>query len=64
MIGVMLGPAADMHLRRALAIAEGDWTTLITRPLAATLLAGAALVLIWPAIAVRWPARAGSSRNG
>ena len=24
MIGVMLGPAADMHLRRALAISEGD----------------------------------------
>ena len=26
MIGVMLGPAADMHLRRALAVADGDWT--------------------------------------
>ncbi len=50
MIGVMLGPAADLHLRRALAIAEGNWTTLITRPLAAALLATAVLVIVGPAL--------------
>ncbi len=26
MIGFMLGPAADMHLRRALAVGDGAWT--------------------------------------
>ena len=53
MIGVMLGPAADMHLRRALAIAEGDWTVLLTRPLSAALLATAVLVIVGPALTRR-----------
>ena len=50
MIGVMLGPAADMHLRRALAISEGDWSVFLTRPIAAGLLATALLVLAGPAL--------------
>jgi putative tricarboxylic transport membrane protein len=59
MIGVMLGPAADMHLRRALAIAEGHWSALVTRPLSAALLATAVLVLLGPALADAWRARGG-----
>jgi putative tricarboxylic transport membrane protein len=39
MIGLILGPAAEQHLRRALAISEGDWSVFVTRPLSATLLA-------------------------
>ncbi len=50
MIGVMLGPAADMHLRRALAIAEGNWSALLTRPLSAILLATAVTVLVGPVL--------------
>ena len=42
MIGLMLGPAAEQHLRRALAISQGDWTVFLTRPLSAALLAIAA----------------------
>ncbi len=50
MIGVMLGPAADMHLRRALAVAEGDWSALVARPLAGGLLLITALVLVGPTL--------------
>ncbi len=57
MIGVILGPAADQQLRRALAIAEGDWSVLVTRPIAATLLAFAAVAALWPVIAARLPFR-------
>ncbi len=38
MIGLILGPAAEQHLRRALSISQGDWTVLLTRPLSAALL--------------------------
>ena len=38
MIGLILGPAAEQHLRRALSISQGDWTVFATRPVAATLL--------------------------
>ena len=44
MIGLILGPAAEQHLRRALSISQGDWTVFATRPLSAVLLAIAALV--------------------
>jgi putative tricarboxylic transport membrane protein len=47
MIGLILGPAAEQHLRRALAISQGDWTVMLTRPLSLTLLAIAALLLAW-----------------
>ena len=47
MIGLILGPAAEQHLRRALAISQGDWTTFLTHPLAAGLLAGSALIAGW-----------------
>lgn len=38
MIGLILGPAAEQHLRRALSISQGDWAVFITRPLSAALL--------------------------
>ena len=50
MIGLILGPAAEQHLRRALAISQGDWTVLLTRPLSAMLLAVAAALAIWGAM--------------
>jgi putative tricarboxylic transport membrane protein len=59
MIGLILGPAADQHLRRALSISQGDWSVFVTRPLAALLLALAAVVALWgwrrrgPAVARR-----------
>jgi len=47
-VGLILGPMAEQQLRRALSIAQGDWTTLFSTPLSAGLLTVAALALIVP----------------
>jgi putative tricarboxylic transport membrane protein len=52
-VGLILGPMAEAQLRRALSIAQGDWTTLVSTPLAAGLLIVAFLALIVPAL-LRW----------
>nr|WP_010397769.1 tripartite tricarboxylate transporter permease [Paracoccus sp. TRP] len=49
-VGLILGPMAEQQLRRALSISQGDWLYLIQSPIAATLLAIAALALIVPLI--------------
>ncbi|MTH76403.1 tripartite tricarboxylate transporter permease [Paracoccus aestuariivivens] len=49
-VGLILGPMAEQQLRRALAISQGDWTTLVHSPIAAVLLGIAALALIVPLI--------------
>src|SRR6185503_13706991 len=49
-LGVILGPIAEQQLRRALAISEGDVSVLFTRPLSASLLALALLVLVIPMV--------------
>ncbi len=49
-VGLILGPMAEQQLRRALSISQGDWTTLVQSPIAATLLGIAALALIVPLI--------------
>jgi len=50
LIGLILGPMAEKQLRQALAIAQGDPTVLVSSPLAASLLALAAVALLLPAI--------------
>jgi putative tricarboxylic transport membrane protein len=47
MIGLILGPAAEQHLRRSLAISQNDPTVFFTRPIAAGLLVAAAAVVVW-----------------
>jgi putative tricarboxylic transport membrane protein len=47
-IGMILGPMAENAMRQALTISQGDWTTFITRPASATLLAVAVLALAGP----------------
>src|SRR5687768_5124832 len=47
-LGLILGPMAEQHFRRAVAIAEGDYTVFLTRPLSASLLLAALLVLLAP----------------
>ena len=47
MIGLILGPAAEQHLRRALAISQGDWSVFLTRPLSAALLIISTLIIVW-----------------
>jgi putative tricarboxylic transport membrane protein len=47
-VGVILGPVAEDHFRRALQIAQGNYATFFTRPISATILALAALALVLP----------------
>ncbi len=49
-VGLILGPLAEQHLRRALAISQGDITTLFQSPIAAVLLILAAVALVLPLI--------------
>ncbi|WP_235019290.1 hypothetical protein [Tabrizicola flagellatus] len=49
-VGLILGPMAEQQLRRALAIAQGDWSTLVSTPLSATLLGISAVFLVVPAL--------------
>ncbi len=49
-VGLILGPMAEQQLRRALAIAQGDWTTLVQSPIAAILLLLATAALVLPII--------------
>lgn len=44
-LGFVLGPWIEAHLRRALLLARGDWSVFVTRPVSATLL-GVAVVLL------------------
>ena len=46
LLGLILGPMMEEHLRRALLIARGDWTVFVSRPLSASLLAVAVVLLI------------------
>ncbi|HZI79614.1 MAG TPA: tripartite tricarboxylate transporter permease [Vicinamibacterales bacterium] len=49
-LGLVLGPLAELQFRRALAISEGDPSVFVTRPLCAALLAASAVALILPVV--------------
>jgi putative tricarboxylic transport membrane protein len=46
LLGFVLGKLMEEYLRRAMTISRGDWSVFITRPLSATLLACAAVLLV------------------
>jgi TctA family transporter len=46
LLGFILGPMMEENLRRALLLSRGDWSVLVTRPLSAGLLAGAAFLIV------------------
>ena len=46
LLGFILGPMLEEHLRRAMIISRGDPTVFFTRPISATLLALSAIVLV------------------
>jgi TctA family transporter len=46
LLGFILGPMMEENLRRALLLSRGDWSVFVTRPLSATLLGLAVLMLI------------------
>jgi putative tricarboxylic transport membrane protein len=47
-VGLILAPMAEQSMRQALTISAGDWSTFLTRPLSASLLTIATLLLIAP----------------
>lgn len=51
-VGLILGPMAEQHFRRALAISQGDATVFLTRPFGAVMFTIAAIVILAP-IALR-----------
>jgi putative tricarboxylic transport membrane protein len=53
LIGLILGPMAEVQLRRALAIGQGDPTVLVSTPISATMIALAVLVLLLPIVLKR-----------
>ena len=46
LLGFILGPMMEEHLRRALLLSRGDWLTFVARPLSAGLLLAAAALLV------------------
>jgi putative tricarboxylic transport membrane protein len=53
LIGLILGPQAEIQLRRALAVSQGDFAVLVGTPISATLLGIAFLVIVVPPILAR-----------
>jgi putative tricarboxylic transport membrane protein len=49
-MGLILGPIAELQFRRAIAISQGDTTVLLTRPICAVLLAASVAILVGPAL--------------
>jgi putative tricarboxylic transport membrane protein len=52
-LGLILGPMAEQHFRRAIAISEGDYFVFLSRPLSASLLAISAIMLLAPLLVRR-----------
>jgi putative tricarboxylic transport membrane protein len=53
LLGLVIGPLFEQELRRSLAISGGAATIFFTRPIAATLVAVTAVMIVWPLIARR-----------
>ncbi|MFC7705455.1 tripartite tricarboxylate transporter permease [Plastorhodobacter daqingensis] len=47
LLGFVLGPLIEQHFRRAMVLARGDFTAVIERPIAGTVLVITAFVLLW-----------------
>src|SRR5262249_1252570 len=53
-IGIILGPLAEPHVRQAMPSSAGDWSVFFPRPLLATLLFLALLALVGPKLYTLW----------
>lgn len=66
LIGLVLGPAMEQHLRRSLIVSRGDPMIFIQRPVSAVILAAAGAVLVWTLYksmaATRAPERVGETK--
>jgi TctA family transporter len=47
LLGFVLGPLIETQFRRSMVLAQGDFTSIIARPIAGTVLALTALMLVW-----------------
>jgi putative tricarboxylic transport membrane protein len=56
-VGMILGPLAEVQFRRAVQASQGDLSIFYTRPIALTLLAIAVLVLFGPMLMRMWRGR-------
>ena len=56
-LGLILGPMLETHFRRALIVSRGDYGVFFQRPIAAGLLAVAAIYLLAPIVAWLWRRR-------
>lgn len=63
-IGVILGPAAEQQMRRALQLSDGSLSGLVNTPFAVTLYAVIALILLWPLVRLLLTSGAGRARRG
>jgi putative tricarboxylic transport membrane protein len=64
-IGVILGPAAEQQMRRALQLSDGDLTGLVNTPFSVAVYVVVAALLAWPLLrrAFRKPAMVGQDRE-
>ena len=60
-VGLILAPMAEQSMRQALTISMGEWSTFVTRPLSASLLAIASLLLIGPPLWRKFRTRSGTT---
>jgi putative tricarboxylic transport membrane protein len=51
-LGLVIAPIFEMSLRQSLIMSNGNWTIFVTRPISATLMAAAALMLVMSAISL------------
>jgi putative tricarboxylic transport membrane protein len=57
LIGLILGPFAEVQLRRALQISQGDWLALVSTQISGTLILLSLLLLVGPPLLRAWHAR-------
>lgn len=50
LLGFVLGPLIETQFRRSMVLAQGDFTTIMARPIAGTVLALTSLMLIWSVV--------------
>jgi putative tricarboxylic transport membrane protein len=53
-VGMILGPLAEAHMRNAISIGEGRWSVFVARPVSLVLLLAIVAVLVLPRLWRRW----------
>lgn len=56
-LGMVMGDTLELSLRQVLSVSEGSLLPFVQRPMSATMLAGAAMIVLWPWLAGLFTAR-------